>query len=41
LDKQEIISKVLEKKQVKEQTILINLANRTFKRTKDGKYKIA
>ncbi len=41
IDKNEIIKKVLEKKQVKEQTILINLANRDFKRTKDGKYKLA
>jgi hypothetical protein len=31
----------LSKKDVKEQTVLINLANKSFKRTKDGKYKLA
>lgn len=41
LTKDEIIEKVLDKKEVKEQTVLINLANRSFKRTKDGKYRIA
>lgn len=40
LSRDEIVKKVLEKKEVKEQTILINLANKAFKRTKDGRYKI-
>jgi DNA-binding winged helix-turn-helix (wHTH) protein len=41
LSKEDIIEKVLEKKEVKEQTILINLANKMFRRTKDGKYKLS
>jgi DNA-directed RNA polymerase delta subunit len=41
LTKEEIIKEVLSKKDVKEQTVLINLANKSFKRTKDGKYKLA
>lgn len=39
LSSEEIIEKVLERKQVKKQTILINLGNRTrFKKLKNGKY---
>ena len=41
LTKQEIIKAVMEKKEVKEQTIIINLSNSAFTRTKDGKYKLA
>lgn len=41
LTKEEIIKAVLEKKDVKEQTVIINLSNKIFRRTKDGKYKLA
>ncbi len=40
LSKDEIIEKVLERKDVKTQTVIINLSNKIFKRTKDGKYKL-
>ncbi|PID83312.1 hypothetical protein CSB11_02110 [Candidatus Campbellbacteria bacterium] len=38
LTKEEIVKKVLEKKEVRKQTILINLSNKKFKKTKDGRY---
>ena len=41
MTKEEIIDAVLEKKDVRKQTIIINLSNKVFKRTKDGKYKVA
>jgi DNA-directed RNA polymerase delta subunit len=42
LSKEEIISAVLNQRQVKENTILLNLQNRkTFKKTGDGKYILA
>jgi hypothetical protein len=41
MTKEEITEAVLEKKDVRKQTIVINLSNKVFKRTKDSKYKIA
>ncbi len=42
LSKEEIISRVLRQRQVKDNTVLINLQNsKCFARTADGKYKIA
>gem|GEM_PF-6542921 len=38
MDKNEIVEKVLEQKNVRKQTILINLSKKDFRRTKDGKY---
>ncbi len=41
MTKQEIAEEVLKIKDVKEQTVYINLAKKDFYKTKDGKYKIA
>jgi hypothetical protein len=41
LTKEEIIEAVLARKNVRRQTVIINLSNKAFKRTKDGKYKLA
>ncbi len=42
MTKEEIISKVLKERYVKENTILVNLQNpKFFKKSKDGKYNIA
>lgn len=42
LSKEEIIDKVLKERYVKENTIVVNLQNgKHFKKTKDGKYKVA
>lgn len=41
MTKDDIIDAVLEKKDVRKQTIVINLSNKSFRRTKDGKYKLA
>jgi len=38
LSKDEIIEKVLSRKEVRPQTVLINLSNSKFRRTKDGRY---
>ena len=41
LEKEEIVKKVLERKEVKAQTVIINLSNPKFRRTKDGRYTLA
>lgn len=38
LTRDEIVQKVLDKKEVRKQTILINLSNKRFKKTQDGRY---
>ncbi len=41
LTKEEIIEEVLKRKNVRKQTVIINLSNKAFKRTKDGRYALA
>lgn len=41
MTKEEIIEEVLKRKQVRRQTVIINLANKKFRKTKDGRYALA